>query len=440
MKKTVAIVGRPNVGKSTLFNRLVRGRAAIVDDQSGVTRDRLFDIGEWNGQEFTVIDTGGFVHKPEDIFEESIREQVLETINQADVLFFMVDVTTGITEEDEQFAKIIRKAGTKTFLVVNKVDNNDRLNDIYPFYGLGFEELYPTSSEHGGGTGDLLDEAMEHLKPEKEREEEAEEDTEHIPSFAILGRPNSGKSTLLNNLLEEQRNLVTDLPGTTRDATKNLYNKFNRKFYLIDTAGLRKKRKVSEDVEYYSVVRAVKAIDNCDVGLILVDATRGLEKQDLSILNLLLERKKGVVFLVNKWDLVEKDTYTANEFAKDLKAETAPFTDYPVVFVSALQKQRILKAVDEAMNVYQNRARKISASELNRVIEEIIAKTPPPSEKGKFVRIKYITQLKRTHPHFKIFCNYPQYIPDAYKRYIENELRKRFDFKGIPVTLTFARK
>ena len=437
MQKTVAIVGRPNVGKSTLFNRLISSKTAIVHDESGITRDRLFDTGEWKGREFTVMDTGGFMNTPEDIFEEGIRRQVLATINEADLLLFMVDVMTGITEEDQQFAKIVRQAGTETFLVVNKVDNNERRNEIYQFYKLGFEKMFPVSSEHGGGTGDLLDEVVDYLNIEEEPDTE---DDENIPAFAILGRPNSGKSTLLNNLLEEERSLVTDQAGTTRDATKTLYEKFDRKFYLVDTAGLRKKSKVTDNVEFYSVVRALKVIDNCQVGLLMIDAERGLESQDMNILNLLLDRKKGIVVLVNKWDLIDKETGTSKDFVAEIRKKTEPFTDYPIIFISALHKQRILKAIDAALEVHENRQRKIASKKLNDALEEITTKNPPPSEKGKFVKIKYVAQLKRTNPHFKFFCNFPQYIKEPYKRYLENELRKRFNFTGVPVTITLSKK
>lgn len=434
MSRIVAIVGRPNVGKSTLFNRLTDSREAIVDEMSGVTRDRNYGVANWNGIDFSVIDTGGYVQNSDDIFEEEINKQVLLAIEEADLILFMVDVTSGIHALDTAVAELLRRSEKKTLLVVNKVDNNERLADATEFYGLGLGDYFPLSSVNGSGTGELLDEVVKTLPSE------SPEEVPELPRIAIVGRPNVGKSSLVNSLVGEERNIVTPVAGTTRDSIYTRYNKFQHDLLLVDTAGLRKKGKISEDVEFYSVMRAVRAIENADICLLLIDATRGIESQDLNILSLIMKNNKGMIVLVNKWDLVEKDSNTALRFEQEIKEKTAPFTDYPVLFISATNKQRIHKVLEVIEQVNENRKRKISTSELNEVMLGIISNTPPPATKGKYVKIKYVTQLPVYTPSFAFFCNLPQYVKEPYKRFIENRMREKFDFSGVPLRIFFRKK
>jgi len=434
MGNIVAIVGRPNVGKSTLFNRLTEGKEAIVDEESGVTRDRHYGKSEWNGVEFSVIDTGGYVDRTKDVFEEEIKKQVFVAIEEADSILFMVDVMNGITDLDEAVAKILKKTNKQVLLVVNKVDNANRLYEANIFYKLGFKEIYPVSAISGSGTGELLDEVVKSFTKPSNME------AEDLPKFAIIGRPNVGKSSLANILLDEERNIVTPISGTTRDSIYTRYQKYHYDFYLVDTAGLRKKGKVSENLEFYSVMRAIRAIENADVCLLLIDATRGIEAQDLNILHLIQRNRKGVVVLVNKWDLIEKDSNTSRKFIKTIKDKLAPFQDVPVIFISAITKQRIHKVLETAIRVYENRKRKIPTSTLNQVMLKEISKNPPPSVKGKFVKIKYVTQLPTLAPSFAFFCNLPQYIKVPYKRYLENRLREHFEFTGASIQIFFRKK
>ncbi len=434
MGNIVAIVGRPNVGKSTLFNRLTESRNAIVDEIEGVTRDRQYGKAFWNGIDFSVIDTGGYITNSDDVFEEEIRKQVLLAIEESDVILFMADVTTGITDLDEGIATMLRKIDKPVLLVINKVDNSSRQYDAQEFYKLGLDKLFCISSVNGSGTGDLLDEVVNTFTKETDEEEES------LPRFAIVGRPNVGKSSLLNALIGEERHIVTPISGTTRDSIYTRYNKYNHDFFLVDTAGLRKKGKVHEDLEYYSVIRSVRSIESSDVCLILIDATQGLESQDLSILGLAIRNNKGVVLLVNKWDLVEKDTYTARDFEKKMRQKLAPFTDVPIIFTSALSKQRIHKVLETALEVYENRSRRISTSKLNELMGKAIEAFSPPSVKGKYIRIKYVTQLPNKTPSFAFFCNLPQYIKDPYKRYLENKLRESFNFTGVPIRIFMRKK
>ena len=434
MSKIVAIVGRPNVGKSTLFNRLTESREAIVDEVSGVTRDRNYGKANWNGVDFSVIDTGGFVENSEDIFEEEINKQVLLAIEEADVILFMTDVTCGIHELDETVSNMLRKVNKKVLLVVNKVDNGERLIEANEFYALGLGDYFPLSSINGSGTGDLLDAVVKCL-PEEQNEEEPD-----IPRIAIVGRPNVGKSSLVNSLLGEERNIVTPVAGTTRDSIYTRYNKYNHDFLLVDTAGLRKKGKVSEDIEFYSVMRAVRTIENSDICLLLLDATRGIEAQDINILSLIQNNSKGIIILVNKWDLIEKDTKSTIRFEQDIREKTAPFTDYHILFISATNKQRIHKILELVQKVHENRTRKIPTPKLNEVMLEIIRVNPPPSLKGKYIKIKYVTQLPTHTPTFAFFCNLPQYVKDPYKRYLENRMREHFEFTGVPIKIFFRKK
>jgi GTPase len=434
MSKIVAIVGRPNVGKSTLFNRLTDSRDAIVDEISGVTRDRNYGTCNWNGVDFSVIDTGGYVEKSDDIFEGEINKQVLLAIEESDLIIFMVDVTVGIHELDKSVSGMLRKANRKVVLVVNKVDNNERLIDANEFYGLGLGEYYPLSSINGSGTGELLDYVVKNLP------ETAAEVLPDIPRVAIVGRPNVGKSSLINSLLGEERNIVTPLAGTTRDSIFTRYNKFQHDFLLVDTAGLRKKGKVSEDVEFYSVMRAVRTIENSDICLLMIDGTRGIESQDLNIISLILKNGKGLIILVNKWDLVEKENNTTKIIEKEIREKTAPFTDYPILFISAINKQRIHKVLDLIEEVNRNRTRKVSTSELNEVMLEIVKQVPPPAIKGKYVKIKYVTQLPIYTPAFAFFCNLPQYVKEPYRRYVENRMREKFEFTGVPIKIFFRKK
>lgn len=434
MSRIVAIVGRPNVGKSTLFNRLTESRQAIVDETSGVTRDRNYGKAFWNGITFSVVDTGGYVKNSEDVFEEEINKQVMLAIDESDVILFMVDVTVGIHDLDTSIADLLRKTGKKVILVVNKVDNSQRIPEASEFYKLGLGDYFTVSSVNGSGTGDLLDDVVMNLPGE---EADAEPD---LPRVAIVGRPNVGKSSLLNSLMGEERNIVTPLPGTTRDSIYTRYNKFHHDFLLVDTAGLRKKGKVSEDIEFYSVMRAVRTIENSDICLILIDATRGIESQDLNIISLIERNNKGMIVLVNKWDLVEKDNKTTMVFEKRIREKTASFTDYPILFISATNMQRIHKILELVDRVNENRRRRISTSELNEVMPAIIRDNPPPSLKGKYIRIKYVTQLPTATPSFAFFCNLPQYVRDPYKRYLENRIREKYDFSGVPLKIFFRKK
>lgn len=435
MSNIVAIVGRPNVGKSTLFNRLLQKRQAIVDDVSGVTRDRHYGKSDWNGVEFTVIDTGGYVIGSDDSFEVEIRKQVELAIDEANVILFMVDNQVGVTDMDKEVAHLLRRAKKPIFLVVNKVDTNKNLEDTYEFYNLGFEQFYTISSMSGSGTGELLDAVVSKFDTT-----EYVDPFEGLPRVAIVGRPNAGKSTLTNALLGEERNIVTDIAGTTRDSIETLYNKFGHQFVLIDTAGMRKKSRVSEDLEFYSVMRAIRSIEDCDVCVLMVDATRGLEAQDLSILSLAERNRKGIVILINKWDLVEKETNTMKEYEAEIKKRLAPFNDIPILFISALTKQRVHKTIEVIMEVNDNRNRRIKTSKLNELMLPIIEVTPPPAIKGKYIKIKYVTQLPTRTPQFAFFANLPQYVKEPYKRFIENQLRKNFNFSGVPIEIYFRQK
>jgi GTP-binding protein len=434
MSRIVAIVGRPNVGKSTLFNRLTDSKEAIVDEVSGVTRDRNYGMSHWNGMDFSVIDTGGYVQNSDDVFEEEINKQVLLAIEESDLILFMVDVTCGIHELDTSVASLLRRGKKDILLVVNKVDNGERLIEATEFYNLGLGDYFPLSSMNGSGTGELLDEVVKRLAPEEVAL------MPELPRIAIVGRPNVGKSSLVNSLLGEERNIVTPVAGTTRDSIYTRYNKFQHDFLLVDTAGLRKKGKVSEDIEFYSVMRAVRTIENSDICLLLIDATRGIESQDLNIMGLIQKNNKGMIVLVNKWDLIEKDNNTTLIFEKDIKEKTAPFTDYPILFISAINKQRIHKVLELIEQVNQNRNRKISTSELNEVMLQVVKDNPPPALKGKYVKIKYVTQLPIYTPAFAFFCNLPQYVKDPYKRYLENRMRERFEFTGVPIRIFFRKK
>ena len=434
MGNIVAIVGRPNVGKSTFFNRLTETRSAIVHETSGVTRDRHYGKSIWNGIEFSIIDTGGYVNNSDDIFEEEIRKQVILAIEEADCILYMVDVGSGITDLDEAIANLLRRSNKPIFLVVNKVDNPDKHAYTHEFHSLGLGNIHAISSANGSGTGDLLDKLVESFTKETFPEED------ELPRIAIIGRPNVGKSSLINALLGEERNIVTPIAGTTRDSVQTRYNKFGHDFYLIDTAGLRKKGKVSENLEFYSVMRSVHSIENSDVCLLLLDATRGIETQDLNIFQLVIKNRKGVVILVNKWDLVEKDHKSVQQFEKTILHKLEPFNDVPVVFTSAITKQRIHKVLDVAMQVNENRRRRITTSKLNEVMQQAIEEHHPPAIKGKFIKIKYVTQLPTYAPSFAFFCNLPQYIKDSYKRYLENRIRANFNFSGVPIQIFFREK
>lgn len=434
MSSIVAIVGRPNVGKSTLFNRLIKRREAIVDAVSGVTRDRHYGKTDWNGREFSIIDTGGYVVGSDDIFEQEIDKQVELAIDEADAIIFVVDVESGVTGMDEDVAVLLRKADKPTFLAVNKVDSSMREADATEFYALGLGEYYTISSANGSGTGDLLDAVVAAL-PEKEEVVENE-----LPRFAVVGRPNAGKSSFINALIGEDRYIVTDIAGTTRDSIDTKYNRFGFEFNLVDTAGIRRKAKVKEDLEFYSVMRSIRAIEHADVCLLVLDATRGFEGQDTNIFWLAQRNRKGIVILINKWDLVEKDTNSAKEFEKVIRKEIEPFTDVPIVFISALNKQRIYKAIETAVAVYENRAKRVPTSKLNEIMLPLIENYPPPAVKGKYIKIKFCTQLPTPMPQFVFFANLPQYVKDPYKRFIENKLREHFDFKGVPIDVYFRKK
>ena len=485
MGKILAIVGRPNVGKSTLFNRLVGKRQAIVDDLSGVTRDRHYGVAEWLNKEFIVVDTGGYVTGSNDFFEGEIRKQVEIAVGEADLLLFMVDVDAGLTDEDKAFAKLIRKTKKPIIVVVNKVDNSMRMPYIGEFYALGMDDVMGIASASGFGTGELLDRVVELMQPEEifsvikkgkdvtkkiadvenidaildgefnfeeddfedfnieeseEEEEEAETVEIPIPKIAVIGRPNVGKSTFINTLLGEDRSIVSDIAGTTRDAIHTLYNKFGKEIQLIDTAGIRKKAKVSEDIEFYSVMRAISAMEEADVIMLMIDAKQGLEAQDVNIFQLAQARRKGIVILVNKWDLIEKDTQTHITFTENIHKKIAPFVDVPILYISATEKTRILKSIEVAEQVFHNRRRRVSTSKLNELMLPIIAATPPPTHKGKYVRIKYCTQLPVKTPAFAFFCNLDQYFKESYRRFLENQLRQNFDYSGVPIQIFFRKK
>lgn len=434
MSNLVAIVGRPNVGKSTLFNRLVGSRTAIVDSVAGVTRDRHYGRTEWNGREFAIVDTGGYIKGSDDIFEGEIRKQVEIAIDEANVIIFMVDVTDGVTEFDKEVAKIIRKSKKKVVLVANKVDNSERTAYSAEFYTLGLGEVFNLSAISGSGSGEILDEIVNNLKDGDQPIED------ELPRIAILGRPNVGKSSLTNALLGNERNIVTPIAGTTRDTIHTRYKAFGNDFWLIDTAGIRKKAKVHEDLEFYSVMRSIKALEECDVAVIMIDATLGFESQDLAIFHLAEKNKKGIVIVVNKWDLYEKETNSTKKYEEQIRERIAPFRDVPIVFTSVVEKQRILKAIETAIQVYQNRDTRIPTSKLNDFFLPLIDNFPPPAIKGKFVKIKYVTQLKIKVPTIVFFCNLPQYINEPYKRFLENKLRENFSFSGVPLTLAFRKK
>ena len=435
MGNIVAIVGRPNVGKSTFFNRLTETRQAIVDEVSGVTRDRHYGKVIWNGHEFSIIDTGGYVTNSDDVYEEEIRKQVLLAIDEADVVLFLVDVISGITDLDQTIAGMLRKINKQVLLVVNKVDNSPRLYDASVFYGLGLGDYSALSSINGSGTGDMLDRLTAMFETKVE-----EEDEEEVPKIAVVGRPNVGKSSLVNALIGEERNIVTPISGTTRDSIHTRYNKFNHDFYLVDTAGLRKKGKVKEDLEFYSVMRSVRAIEYADICMLLIDATIGIESQDVNIFHLIERNRKGVVVLVNKWDLVDKETQTIKQFEEAIKKRLEPFVDVPILFISALTKQRIHKALELAIEVYTNRQVRIPTSRLNEVMQQAIEEYHPPSVKGKYIKIKYVTQLPTHAPAFAFYCNLPQYIREPYKRYLENQIRKHFNFTGVPIRIFMRKK
>jgi len=435
MAGIVAIVGRPNVGKSTLFNRLVEERQAIVDNLSGVTRDRNYGQAQWNGRTFNVIDTGGYVPDSEDVFEKAIREQVHIAMEEADILLFMVDVQAGLTPLDRAFANMIRRQSHKVIMAANKVDSNAQRDDAYEFYELGLGDLFSISAMSGSGTGDLLDAIVEALPPDQE-----EEDLEGIPKFAVVGRPNVGKSSMVNALIGQNVNIVTPIAGTTRDSIDTRFNAFGQDIILIDTAGLRRKSRIQENIEFYSTLRTVKAIESCNVAILLIDATLGIESQDLFILGLAQKQKKGVVIVVNKWDLVEKETQTALEFEKVIRKKTAPFTDLPIVFTSAITKKRLLKALELGQQVYGNLKRKIPTAKLNEVMLKAIERHHPPTHRGMIVRIKYVTQVPGKNPTFLFFTNHPNHIKESYKRYLENKLRENFDFTGVPMNLFFRKK
>ncbi len=436
MSYTVAIVGRPNVGKSTLFNRMIGYRKAITDDQSGVTRDRQYGESEWNGKTFNLIDTGGFVPNSSDIFESAIREQVHIAIQEASLILFVTDVTTGITDLDDTVANELRKANKPVILVVNKVDNSQRLYQGAEFYGLGFDDIYFIASNSGSGTGDLMDAITRNISEVSDEEETKVS----MPKVAIVGQPNVGKSTLINTLIGEDRNIVTDIAGTTRDSIHTYYNLYGKEMLLIDTAGIRKKSKVSENLEFYSVVRAFKAINEADICLLVLDATVGIEGQDLAIFRQIQLKKKGVAIVVNKWDAIEKDTHTMKSYEESIRAKIAPFKDVPVLYISALEKQRIHKILDTIFEVHKNSRRKIPTSQLNEILLPEIEKYPPPAYRGNYIKIKYITQLPVRVPSFAFFCNYPEHIKKPYRGFLENRIRQYFEFTGVPINIIIKKK
>lgn len=434
---TVAIVGRPNVGKSTFFNRLLGERKAIVDDESGVTRDRQYGVSDWNGKAFNLIDTGGFVPQSEDVFEKEIKKQVLIAVEEAHALVFIVDAATGITDLDEAMADVLRRTSKPVFLAVNKVDNHNRLLEATEFYGLGFENIFFISAMTGSGTGDVLDSVTELISDEKSEETSA---IDALPKIAIMGQPNVGKSSLLNTLIGQERTIVSDIAGTTRDTIHTHYKLFQKEFILIDTAGIRRKTKVHEDLEFYSVIRAIKAMDEADVCLLMLDAEKGITAQDLNIFSMAVKKGKGIVVLVNKWDLIDKETNTAKEFEKVLKERLAPFTDLPILFISAKEKTRIFKVIETALEVYENRKRVIPTSQLNEVMLKAIEAYHPPVVRGNPVKIKYITQLPTQVPSFAFFSNHPDEIKEPYKNYLENQMRQKFRFTGVPIRIFFRKK
>ncbi|NVK05661.1 MAG: ribosome biogenesis GTPase Der [Flavobacteriia bacterium] len=436
MPNIVAIVGRPNVGKSTLFNRLVQRRDAITDSVAGVTRDRHYGRVDWTGREFSIIDTGGYVEGSDDVFEGEIRRQVGLALDECNLILFVVDIDAGLTDFDKEIAGLLRKTKKPVILVANKVDNPTKVAEAADFYKLGMGEPYGISSINGSGTGDLLDKVVAELP----KEQDTPDEEEGLPKLAIVGRPNVGKSSLVNAMFQEERNIVTDQAGTTRDTVNTRFSKFGMDFVMLDTAGVRKKTKVSEDLEFYSVMRSVRTIENADVCLLVIDATLGIEAQDLAIFNLIQKNRKGVVVIVNKWDLVEKETNTMRDFEQKVKKRLAPFVDIPIFFTSAITRQRVLKAVEEALEVYNRRITKISTSKLNDKLLPILKDNPPPMTKGKEIKIKFITQLPTHAPSFAFFANLPQYIKDPYKRYVENQMRKIFDLSGVPVQLFFRKK
>ncbi|MBQ4533254.1 MAG: ribosome biogenesis GTPase Der [Alistipes sp.] len=435
MMSLVAIVGRPNVGKSTLFNRLVGHRQAIVDETAGTTRDRHYGKTDWNGKEFSIIDTGGYAVNTDDIFEDDIRRQVILAIEEADLILFMVEVKTGVTDLDMMMADVLRRSGKKVIVVCNKVDNYDLIYQSHEFYSLGLGDIFCISSMSGSGTGDLMDEILKQLPEDAKAEVE-----EDLPRITIVGRPNVGKSSLTNALLGEERNIVTNIAGTTRDSIHTRYNKYGMDFYLVDTAGMRKKGKEMEDLEFYSVMRSIRAIENSDVCILMLDAQQGLESQDLNIHNLIVRNRKGCVIVVNKWDLIEKESNTMKEWREFLEKKLAPFNDIPIIFTSVLNKQRILEVLQQAIRVYNSRKRRIPTSELNDYILPIIEDYPPASTKGKYIRIKYATQLPTPTPQFAFFVNLPQYIKESYRRYLENKMREQWDFSGVPIQIYFRQK
>ena len=437
MSFTVAIVGRPNVGKSTFFNRMLEERKAIVDNISGVTRDRQYGVAEWNGKSFNLIDTGGFVHDSADVFETEIRKQVTIAVDEANAILFMCDAATGITALDEAMVDMLRQSKKPVFLVVNKVDNPERMLDATEFYSMGFEYIHFLSSISGSGTGELLDDLVK-LIPDTDGDEAGDKNA--LPKFAIIGQPNVGKSSLLNALVGEERTIVSDIAGTTRDTIHTHYNLFQKEFILIDTAGIRRKNKVEEDLEFYSVIRAIKALDEADICLLMLDAGKGITAQDINIFSLAMRKGKGIVLLVNKWDLMEKATHTARDYEKELKNRLAPFTDVPVLFVSVKDKLRIFKVIETALQVYENRQRKVPTSKLNEVMLKAVAAYHAPVVRGNSIKIKYVTQLPTVVPSFAFFCNYPDDIKQPYKNYLENQLRENFDFKGVPVRVFFRKK
>lgn len=439
MSFTIAIVGRPNVGKSTLFNRLLEQRKAIVDDMSGVTRDRQYGVADWNGKNFNVIDTGGFVAGSEDVFEKEIAKQVLIAVDEADAIIFMVDAHTGMTDLDDSMADVLRRSTKPVFLTVNKVDDNNRLLEASEFYSLGFDKIFFIAAASGSGSGELLD-AIAELIPETPAEETEEDDEKSLPKFAIIGQPNVGKSSLLNALIGQERTIVSDIAGTTRDTIHTHYNLFQKEFTLIDTAGIRRKAKVHEDLEFYSVIRAIKALDEADVCMLLLDAEKGIAAQDLNIFSLAARKGKGIVVLVNKWDLVEKETNTAKEYEAALKKRLAPFSDVPILFISAKEKTRIFKAIEVALEVYEKRKRKVPTSKLNEVMLKAIESYHAPVVRGHAVKIKFVTQLPTAVPSFAFFCNFPDDIKTPYQNYLENQLRQHFDLTGVPVRLFFRKK
>ena len=434
MSNIIAIVGRPNVGKSTFFNRMIKRREAIVDPTSGVTRDRHYSKCDWNGKTFTLIDTGGYIENSDDIFQKEIDKQVNIAIDEADAIIFMVDVNDGLTGMDLNISKLIRKSKKSIFLVINKVDNSKKLKIIGEFHELGFDPIYPLSSINGGGTGELLDDLVLSLKENK-----TENETQ-IPKFAVVGRPNAGKSSYINCLIGEERNIVTEKAGTTRDSIYSRYNLFGFDFNLVDTAGIRRKSKVNENIEFYSVIRSIRAIEYSDVCLLILDASRGFDGQVQNIFWLAHRNNKGIVILINKWDLIEKETFSTKVFENQIREKIVPFTDVPIVFISALSKQRIFKAIETGITVFKNRSNRIATRKLNNVLLPIIESQPPPAFKGKYVKIKFCTQLPTNHPQFAFFCNLPQYVKDPYKRFLEKKIREIYNFKGVPIQLFFRKK